>query len=252
MLPRALHVAGSAGRRWPSCQLLASYQSNRSTPHALLSAMAASVRANQANDDVIAEVKVMHEVLNEHPESGCRLDRVWAREDGTDHIGVLTLAKPALSARLVEEMESCLTQVATCIDPSPLRALIIRSSWPRIFCAGADLKERSRVDPRLVPHVVGTLRKLMHTISTVACPTVAVVEGAALGGGFEMALACDVRVSGDGAVYGLPETRLAIIPGAGGTQRLARLVGGTLAKKLIFTGKRLTPDEVRYILICLS
>ena len=82
-----------------------------------------------------------------------------------------------------------------------------------------------------------------HGVSTLPIPTIAVIEGAALGGGLELALACDLRVAGARATLGLPETSLAIIPGAGGTQRLPRVVGVAKAKELIFTSARLTSDE---------
>ncbi|GFZ02088.1 ATP-dependent caseinolytic (Clp) protease/crotonase family protein [Actinidia rufa] len=96
---------------------------------------------------------------------------------------------------------------------SSANILMICSSVPKVFCAGADLK-------------------------ALCIPTIAVIEGAALGGGLEMALSCDLRICGEDAVLGLPETGLAIIPGAGGTQRLPRLVGRSLAKELIFTGSK--------------
>ena len=90
---------------------------------------------------------------------------------------------------------------------------------------------------------VQSLRDGFSALAEASCPTIAAIEGAALGGGLELALSCDLRVAGAGASLGLPETGLAIIPGAGGTQRLPRVVGVPRAKELIFTGRRVAPEE---------
>lgn len=87
------------------------------------------------------------------------------------------------------------------------------------------------------------LRDLCQSVYKIPVPTIAAIDGAALGGGLELALACDIRVAGEKALLGLPETSLAIIPGAGGTQRLPRIVGEAKARELIFTAARLSPQE---------
>uniref|UniRef100_A0A1B6D5J1 Enoyl-CoA hydratase n=1 Tax=Clastoptera arizonana TaxID=38151 RepID=A0A1B6D5J1_9HEMI len=117
------------------------------------------------------------------------------------------------------------------------KVVIIRSLVPGIFCAGADLKERIKLSKTEVGHFVSKLRNLTNTIENVEIPVIAAVDGVALGGGLEIALACDIRIASSSAKLGLVETKLAIIPGAGGTQRLPRLVGPALAKELIFTGR---------------
>ncbi|XP_059657617.1 probable enoyl-CoA hydratase 2, mitochondrial [Cornus florida] len=117
--------------------------------------------------------------------------------------------------------------------------LMITSLVPRTFCAGADLKERKTMSPSEVQSFVNSLRSTFSFLEALRIPTIAVIEGAALGGGLEMALCCDFRICGENAALGLPETGLAIIPGAGGTQRLPRLVGKSIAKDLIFTGRRI-------------
>ncbi|KAL6572589.1 hypothetical protein OROMI_013547 [Orobanche minor] len=119
------------------------------------------------------------------------------------------------------------------------RVLMICSSVPKVFCAGADLKERKMMSPTEVQDFVNSLRSTFSYLEALNIPTIAVIEGAALGGGLEMALSCDLRICGEDAVLGLPETGLAIIPGAGGTQRLPRLIGKSLAKELIFTGRKI-------------
>ncbi|KAL9231158.1 hypothetical protein vseg_006416 [Gypsophila vaccaria] len=123
------------------------------------------------------------------------------------------------------------------------KVVMICSSVPKIFCAGADLKERRAMSPTEVRSFANNLRSTFSLLEAVHIPTIAVIEGAALGGGLEMALSCDLRICGENAVLGLPETGLAIIPGAGGTQRLSRLVGKSIAKDLIFTGRKVSGTE---------
>ncbi|XP_028115082.1 probable enoyl-CoA hydratase 2, mitochondrial isoform X2 [Camellia sinensis] len=121
---------------------------------------------------------------------------------------------------------------------SSANILMISSSVPRMFCAGADLKERKTMSSSEVQAFVNSLRSTFSYLEALHIPTIAVIEGAALGGGLEMVLSCDLRICGEDAVLGLPETGLAIIPGAGGTQRLPRLVGISVAKELIFCGRK--------------
>ncbi|XP_058104303.1 probable enoyl-CoA hydratase 2, mitochondrial isoform X3 [Magnolia sinica] len=122
---------------------------------------------------------------------------------------------------------------------SSANVLMISSSVPRVFCAGADLKERRLMSPSEVQFFVNSLRSTFSFLEALCVPTVAVIEGAALGGGLEMVLSCDLRICGEDAVFSMPETGLAIIPGAGGTQRLPRVVGKAAAKELIFTGRKI-------------
>ncbi|KAI9351385.1 ClpP/crotonase-like domain-containing protein [Obelidium mucronatum] len=118
-----------------------------------------------------------------------------------------------------------------------VRVVVLRSAVDKVFCAGADLKERAQMDAKEVSVFVHGLRSAFSEVETLPVPTIAAIDGAALGGGLEVALAADIRVAGAGARLGLPETKLAIIPGAGGTQRLPRLIGASRAKELIFTGR---------------
>ncbi|ODM96975.1 Methylglutaconyl-CoA hydratase, mitochondrial [Orchesella cincta] len=128
-----------------------------------------------------------------------------------------------------------------------VRAVIIRSLVPGIFCAGADLKERLTMPASEVGPFVARLRAFVSSMETMPMPIIAALDGAALGGGLEMALACDLRVASDSAKMGLVETRLAIIPGGGGTQRLPRIVGPAIAKELIFTGRVIDGTEAHQI-----
>ncbi|XP_048383041.1 methylglutaconyl-CoA hydratase, mitochondrial isoform X5 [Stegostoma tigrinum] len=112
---------------------------------------------------------------------------------------------------------------------------------------GADLKERAKMRPSEVGPFVSKARSLINELGNLPMPTIAVLDGAALGGGLEMALACDIRVAATSAKMGLVETKLAIIPGAGGTQRLPRTIGVSLAKELIFSGRVLDGTEAKVI-----
>ena len=124
-----------------------------------------------------------------------------------------------------------------------VRVVIITAVGEKAFCAGADLKERATLPPEKVREYIFTIRNLFTSIEELNKPVIAAVNGIALGGGTELSLACDIRIAATNATMGLTETRLAIIPGAGGTQRLPRLVGRGKAKELIFTGQRISAEE---------
>ena len=124
-----------------------------------------------------------------------------------------------------------------------IRVIIITGSGQKAFCAGADLKERTTYSESQVKTFIFTIRNLFTSIEDLNKPVIAAINGVALGGGTELALACDIRIASMNALMGLTETRLAIIPGAGGTQRLPRLIGRGKAKELIFTGRRVDAQE---------
>ena len=128
-----------------------------------------------------------------------------------------------------------------------VRALIVTGAGDKAFCSGADLKERATLPPEKVKEYIFTIRNLFSSIEELNKPVIAAVNGIALGGGTELALASDIRIASTNASMGLTETRLAIIPGAGGTQRLPRLVGRGRAKELIFTGRRVDAAEAEAI-----
>ena len=124
-----------------------------------------------------------------------------------------------------------------------VRAVIFTGAGDKSFSAGADLKERKTLNEVEVRRNVKAIRDAFNSISNLPMPTIAAVNGYALGGGFELMIACDFSIAAEGVVMGLTETSWAIIPGAGGTQRLPRLVGEMKAKELIFTAKRFTAEE---------
>lgn len=124
-----------------------------------------------------------------------------------------------------------------------LRAVVLTGQGDRAFCAGADLKERAKMTPEEVHACHAAMRDGFRGLERAPQTFVAAVNGFALGGGLELALACDLRVMAEGAEVGLPEVGLGIIPGAGGTVRLPRVVGVARAKDLILTGRRVGAAE---------
>ncbi|MEK3936167.1 enoyl-CoA hydratase-related protein [Sporosarcina sp. FSL W7-1349] len=128
------------------------------------------------------------------------------------------------------------------LDPE-VRVVIFTGAGEKAFSAGADLKERKTLNDTEVRRNVKAIRNAFNSIAELPQPTIAAVNGYALGGGFELMVACDFPIAVKEATLGLTETSWAIIPGAGGTQRLPRLIGEMKAKELIFTAKRLTAEE---------
>ena len=128
-------------------------------------------------------------------------------------------------------------------DNPSIRAVVVTGAGDKAFCGGADLKERQGMSENEVRVQVGLYRTELGPLDRSPKPVVAAINGAALGGGLELALCCDLRVAASHAQLGLPETSLGIIPGAGGTQRLPRIVGEARAKEMILLARRLTADE---------
>lgn len=163
-----------------------------------------------------------------------------------DDLGIVLLgldrpeAKNALGRQLMEDFRRILAEVR--FDPA-VRVVVLHSLVPGVFCAGADLKERAAMSMPEVAAFVHGLRAGFTDLEDLPMPVIAAMEGAAFGGGLELALAADLRVAGADARMGLVETSLAIIPGAGGTQRLPRLIGRSRAKELIFTARRIGAAE---------
>ncbi|XP_053683922.1 methylglutaconyl-CoA hydratase, mitochondrial [Sabethes cyaneus] len=175
---------------------------------------------------------------------GQELQLTYLTEDDKQGIAVLGLNRPkaknSFSQLLVDRL---LHSVDVLAHDKNVRVVILRSLVPGIFCAGADLKERVTMSPQEVGRFVSKLRMLMTSIENMPAPVIAAIDGPALGGGLEMALACDMRVVSNKAVLGLVETKLGIIPGAGGTQRLPRILNPAVAKELIFTARQVNGQE---------
>ena len=145
----------------------------------------------------------------------------------------------ALSRAMVKELESNVARVA---DRS-VRAVVLTGAGRKAFCAGADLKERATMKAEEVTAFLNLMRKTFRELELSDCVFIAFINGAAFGGGTELSLCCDLRVIAAEAEMGLTEVKLGIIPGAGGTQRLPRLVGKGVAKELILTGRRVAAAE---------
>jgi methylglutaconyl-CoA hydratase len=170
-----------------------------------------------------------------------RLERLEGEDEGIVLLGLdRPAARNALGRRLLAEFVEALSTLRS--DPAA-RVVVVHSHVPGVFCAGADLKERAAMSAPEAAAFVRSLRSAFTELANLPMPTIAAVEGGAFGGGLELALAADLRVAGSEAEMGLVETALAIIPGAGGTQRLPRLIGLSRAKELIFTARRIGAEE---------
>jgi enoyl-CoA hydratase/carnithine racemase len=146
----------------------------------------------------------------------------------------------AISGEVANELAGALLQAAA--DPSAW-VVVLSAAGERAFCVGADLKERNQLDDAGWMRNRVLMRAMFDTLRSLPQPTIASVFGYALGGGFELALNCDVMVASHDAVFGLPEVTVGIVPGGGGTQLLARKVGLARAKELVFTGRRISGEE---------
>ncbi|MGA2402839.1 MAG: enoyl-CoA hydratase-related protein [Syntrophobacteraceae bacterium] len=172
------------------------------------------------------------------------MDQTLVLEDRVGKSIILTLNRPevmnSFNFALLREFGDKVERLQW--DPE-VRVIIITGAGEKAFCAGADLKERASLGEDQVRQFIFTIRNLFSFIESMRKPVIGAVNGVALGGGTELALACDIRIASENATMGLTETRLAIIPGAGGTQRLPRIIGRGKAKELIFTGRRVNARE---------
>jgi enoyl-CoA hydratase/carnithine racemase len=159
-------------------------------------------------------------------------------------IATITLNRPDVMNAISQQMRAELSAAVRAADTDDqVRAILLRGAGDRAFCAGADIRE-FRPPQSVVVARQDRAGPIWNDLINASCkPTVAAVHGYCLGGGLEIALACDLRIAADDAVFGFPEVRLGIIPGAGGTQRLPRLVGPGQALRLILTGQRIDAAE---------
>lgn len=161
-----------------------------------------------------------------------------------DFIAYVTLDRPEMLNAFNFEMLEQLRQVIESIQIHPdIRLVIITGAGDKAFSVGADLKERKTLPDTLVKRNLNRFGEVFTLIEQLPQPTICVLNGYAFGGGMELALACDFRFAAEHIVLGLTETGLGIIPGAGGTQRLPRLIGEAKALELILTAKRMTASE---------
>jgi enoyl-CoA hydratase len=161
-----------------------------------------------------------------------------------DGIATITFNRPkalnALNRELLEEFMAALDRVA---DDPAVRVLVLTGAGEKAFVAGADITEIASFTPLQAKRFAARGQAAINRLTELDIPVIAAVNGFALGGGTEMALACDFIYASEKARFGLPEINLGIIPGFGGTQRLPRLIGPNAAKELIFTGRMIGADE---------
>lgn len=159
-------------------------------------------------------------------------------------IGYITLNRPDVLNAFNYDMLEALGKYVESIRINPdIRVVVIQAAGNRAFSVGADLKERKTLPTALVLRNLNKFAEVFSNIEQLPQPTICAINGYAFGGGLELALACDFRIASSHAVVGLTETSLGIIPGAGGTQRLPRLIGEMRAKELIFTARKIEAKE---------
>jgi len=161
----------------------------------------------------------------------------------------LTINRPkslnALNTALLKELDSTLRTLSIQAEhpKTSIKALVIQGSGDKAFVAGADVKEFIDLTSDSLEQFVDLGQRVMKRISDFPSPTIAAVKGYCLGGGFELALSCDLIIASDNAIFGFPEVCLGLIPGFGGTQRILRRVGPSSAKMLVFTGEYIKSEE---------
>lgn len=161
-----------------------------------------------------------------------------------EHLAFVTLNRPLAMNAFNYDLLAELGQVVESIRINPdIRVVIFTGAGDKSFSVGADLKERKTLTEQRVKRNLYKIGEVFSAIENLPQPTIAMINGYAFGGGTELALACDFRFAADDVTLGLTETSLGIIPGAGGTQRLPRLIGEAKALELILTAKRLNADE---------
>ncbi len=166
----------------------------------------------------------------------------FVRLEVDDGIGTIRLDRPPMNALNAAVQEDIRAAAGAATDRRDVRAVVIYGG-PKVFAAGADIKEMAEMGyPEMVERAAA-LSSSFAAVAQIPKPVVAAVTGYALGGGCELALTADFRICGDNAKLGQPEILLGIIPGAGGTQRLARLLGPARAKDLIYSGRFVAADE---------
>jgi enoyl-CoA hydratase len=153
----------------------------------------------------------------------------------------------SLNALNPDVLQGLLNELAVVARDSTIRVVVIRGSGPKAFVAGADIRSMSQLGPRAIADYLELGQRTMRVVETCAVPVIAAVHGFALGGGLELALACDLILCSENAKLGQPEVNLGIIPGFGGTQRLIHRCGIGQARRLCYGGELLSADEARVI-----
>jgi len=163
-------------------------------------------------------------------------------------IAILRINRPeALNAMNVDVISELSKMIDILAADDSIKAVVITGAGERSFCAGADISYMVNIDPMQAERYATSAQDVINKIDRLEKPVIAAVNGFALGGGCELAMACDIRIASSNAKIGQPEVTIGIPPGWGGTQRLMRLIGPAKAKELIFTGKMIMADEAYQI-----
>lgn len=166
--------------------------------------------------------------------------------DSQEGVTTITFNRPkamnALNGELLEELSTALDDIA---GDESVRVLVLTGAGEKAFVAGADITELATFNSLQAKYFSQKGHDVMNKIGALAIPAIAAVNGYALGGGCEMALACDFIYASNTAAFGLPEITLGLIPGFGGSQRLARAIGSALTKELVYTGKMINAEEAK-------
>lgn len=160
-----------------------------------------------------------------------------------DNVGIITINNPPVNALTLDVREQLKEVLAEVDGNEEIRALVITGAGPKFFVAGADIKDFPNQMEKGPRENAAIYKDMFTYLEDSPRPVIAALNGLALGGGCELVLACDLRIADEKAKLGLPEVTLGLIPGLGGTQRLARLVGPAKAKELLFTGNTITAEE---------
>jgi enoyl-CoA hydratase/carnithine racemase len=164
-----------------------------------------------------------------------------------DGIAVLRLNNPPLNLVTLEMTRQLGDALATLADDPAVRAVVLAGAGERAFCAGSDVREFPTLRERVVAAKLRLENEVWARLEDLPQPTIAAIHGWALGGGLELALCCDLRVTDDDARIGLPEIRLGVLPGSGGPIRLVRLIGQSRAKPLVYFGDPITAQEAEQL-----
>jgi enoyl-CoA hydratase/carnithine racemase len=166
----------------------------------------------------------------------------YVRLEVADGVGTIRLDRPKMNALSVQMQDEIRAAAAEATEREDVRAVVLYGG-ERVFAAGVDIKEMADMSYVDMVRRSGALQSAFTTVARIPKPVVAAITGYALGGGFELTLCADIRFAAEDAVVGQPEVLLGVMPGAGGTQRLTRLIGPSKAKEVIFTGRFVKADE---------
>ncbi|MBV9454131.1 MAG: enoyl-CoA hydratase/isomerase family protein [Rubrobacter sp.] len=166
-------------------------------------------------------------------------------EHGDKGVAVLTINRQEKLNSLNQQVLEQVKQALIDLKEDPPRVMVVTGAGDKSFVAGADIAAMNEMSPLEAKRFSELSHEAVGLLDRSLVPTIAAVNGFALGGGCELALACDIRIAAENALFGFPEVTLGILPGMGGTQRLPRLVGPGIAKEMIFSGRRIKAEEAR-------